>query len=94
MDTYELMVLYDTELKEDGVKKEIISLKGKIKEANGKVTEEDYWGIKNLAYEIKKRTTGYYDVLKIEIDPEQVSELSRWLKLQGDKVLRSLLTKV
>ncbi len=86
------MAIYNSNLKDDEVKKSISTLKDKIKDLKGNLTSEDYWGLKDLAYEIKKATKAYYVVLTIDMDGDSAKELSAWLAGQ-DSVLRSLLTK-
>jgi small subunit ribosomal protein S6 len=92
MNKYELMVIYNSNLKEDEVKKNISTLKDKIKDLKGEITNEDYWGLKDLAYEISKSTKAYYLVLKIDMEADSAKELTTWLSVQ-DSILRSLLTK-
>lgn len=93
MNKYELMVIYDSGLKEDEVKKNISTLKDKIKDLKGNLTNEDYWGLKDLAYEISKSTKAYYLVLNFEMEPVEAKELSAWLSTE-DSILRDLLTKI
>ena len=53
----------------------------------------EYWGLKNLAYEISKNKKGHYVFLGIEIHKECMDELERKIKL-SDHVIRYLLLKV
>ena len=94
MNTYELMVIYGSSIKESDVKDHISSIKDKIKELGGKTTKEDYWGLKRLAYEMKKNTSAYYIVLNLELPGEQIDALKAWFNREDEKVLRILLTKV
>jgi len=63
-------------------------------EANtlGQVTKIDRWGRRKLAYEIDKQRDGYYVLMNAEIDPQNLPELERNLKLSPD-ILRYLLVR-
>ncbi len=87
------MVIYNSGLKEDEVKKSISTLKDKIKDLKGNLTNEDYWGLKDLAYEINKATKAYFLVVKAELEPDSAKSLSMWISGQAS-VLRNLLTRV
>ena len=65
-----------------------------IVEANGgKVTKNEYWGLKNLAYRIKKNRKGHYSLLNLDAPSQALSELERNMRLSED-VLRCLTVKV
>ncbi len=65
-----------------------------IVEANGgKVTKNEYWGLKNLAYRIKKNRKGHYSLLNLDAPGDALSELERNMRLSED-VLRYLTVKV
>lgn len=63
-------------------------------EANelGQVTKIDRWGRRKLAYEIDKQRDGYYVLMNAEIDPQNLPELERNMKLSPE-VLRYLLIR-
>ena len=56
-----------------------------------KVSKTDEWGLKDLAYEIKKEKKGYYVVLKVEAEPAALKEFDRLTKIDNN-VLRYLIT--
>ena len=80
---YELTFLTKEETELKNVKDLIESLKGKV-------TKEEKWGEKTLAYSIKKNRTALFFNFQIEIDKKQVLELKNKLNL-NEKVLRYLL---
>lgn len=59
----------------------------------GKVTKKEYWGLRNLAYRIKKNRKGHYTLLNIDAPPGVVAELERNMRIHED-VLRYLTVKV
>ena len=50
----------------------------------GKILAEEYWGLKNLAYEIKKNKKAHYTMLIIETLPDKIEEYERKLRLHED----------
>ncbi len=94
MNKYELMIIYKENLDEKEVKEQIELLKEKIAEFKGKVTNEDYWGLKDFAYEMSKQVQGYYDILTLEIEPSEINKVMEWLRHQQETVLKTMLTKL
>ena len=75
----------------DSLVKKFISEDGSPREA-GKVEKEDLWGVRDLAYPIKRQTKGFYAHFEIEADPKGAKGLDKILKLEED-VLRYLLIR-
>lgn len=53
----------------------------------GKVSREEYWGLKALAYPIKKNVRAHYIMLNYSADSKHKDEMERQLRLNDD-VLR------
>ncbi len=68
-------------------------LKTIIEGEGGKVEKQEYWGLRSLAYRIKKNRKGHYVLLNINSPAKAVHELERQLKINED-VLRYLTVKV
>lgn len=68
-------------------------LKTIIEAEGGKVEKQEYWGLRSLAYRIKKNRKGHYVLLNINAPARAVQELERQLKINDD-VLRCLTVKV
>ncbi len=64
-----------------------------IEAGGGRVTKNEYWGLKNLAYRIKKNRKGHYSLLNIDAPSGAVGEYERNMRLSED-VLRYLTVKV
>ena len=63
-------------------------------EADGdSVTKREYWGLRNLAYRIKKNRKGHYMLLGLDAKSASVKEMERQLGLNED-VLRFLTIRV
>jgi small subunit ribosomal protein S6 len=64
-----------------------------IAEHGGKVTKKENWGLRNIAYRIKKNRKGHYVLLNIDAPPAAVQEMERQMRISED-VLRYLTTRV
>jgi small subunit ribosomal protein S6 len=57
-----------------------------ITEGGGKVTKTEYWGLKGLAFKIKKSRKAHYSLLNIDAPPAAVTEMERRMGLSTDIV--------
>ncbi len=66
---------------------------GVISESGGNVTRTESWGLKSLAYRIKKNRKAHYTMLNIDGPAEAVHEMERQMRLHED-VLRFMTIRV
>jgi small subunit ribosomal protein S6 len=66
---------------------------GLVAEHGGEVTKNEYWGLRNLAYRMRKNRKGHYLHLNLRADAATIDELERQERLSDD-VLRYLTVKV
>ena len=59
----------------------------------GKVVENEYWGVRTLAYKINKNRKGHYAFLRSNAPSAAVQEMERLARLHDD-VMRVLTVKV
>ncbi len=64
-----------------------------IKDNGGAVTKKEFWGLKGLAYRIRKNRKGHFVLMNIDAPPAAVQELERNMRLNED-VLRYLTVRV
>ena len=64
-----------------------------IGEQGGEVKKREYWGLRGLAYRIKKNRKGHYMLLGIDASPAAMQEVERQLGLNED-VLRVLTLRI
>jgi small subunit ribosomal protein S6 len=67
--------------------------KGVIEQAGGSVSKVESWGLKSLAYRIRKNRKAYFTLMNINAPPAAVAEVERQERLNED-VIRSLTIKV
>ena len=58
-----------------------------IENGGGKILKNEYWGLRTLAYRVKKNRKGHYVMLNLETDPDTLAEYERIMGLNED-VLR------
>ncbi len=64
-----------------------------ITEGGGKVAKTEYWGLKSLAFKMKKSRKAHYALMNIEAPPPAVAEMERRMGLSTD-VIRFITIKV
>jgi len=64
-----------------------------IAEGGGEVKKREYWGLRNLAYRVKKNRKAHYVLMNIDAPAEAVHEMQRLMRLNAD-VLRELTLRV
>nr|WP_275434653.1 30S ribosomal protein S6 [Brevibacterium ravenspurgense] len=89
---YELMLILEPELEERSVDSTVENLLKVVAADGGTVDNVDVWGRRRFAYEINKKTEGYYVVVDFTAKPETSHELDRQLGL-NEAVLRTKILR-
>ncbi len=87
MKRYETITIIDPDLSEEGRKPILEKVGALISGKNGVPILVDEWGSRRLAYEIKKRTRGYYIRFDYCGDGPLVDEIERFCRID-DRVLK------
>jgi small subunit ribosomal protein S6 len=93
MRPYEVMVILEASLEESQVQAIVNRSTELLQSGGGVVNRVDKWGKRRFAYELKKRTEGYYVLLDVSADPAPMAELDRVLGL-ADEVLRHKIVRI
>ena len=93
MNKYEIMFIVKPDMEEADIKNTAEAMKKVLTDAKAKIVEEKAMGQKELAYEIKKYTTGYYYLLVVEASNEAEQEFNRVARI-NENLLRHLIVKV
>jgi small subunit ribosomal protein S6 len=64
-----------------------------VTDHGGEVRKREYWGLRNLAYRMRKNRKGHYMLLNIEAPAAAVAELERTMRINED-VIRYLTIRV
>jgi small subunit ribosomal protein S6 len=93
MANYESVLIARQDLGAAQVNSLVSELSEVIKKEGGEVVKVDNWGLKNLAYRIKKNRKGHYVLLNIVAPSSAISEYERLVRLNED-VIRYMTVKV
>ena len=85
---YEIMIILDPNLEERTVQPSLDQFLTVVSGGGGKVEKVDVWGKRRLAYQIEKKSEGFYAVVDVTAEPATVLELDRQLNL-NEGVLRT-----
>lgn len=90
---YELTFILKIDSNEQNTNEVIDEVRGWIEtDGSGTITKIDRWGRRRLAYEIDKQREGNYIYVEADLDPENIAELERNLRL-STSVIRHLLVR-
>ncbi len=90
MRLYEVVYIFDAAIDEAAVNEKLERYHALVTGIEGEVKAMDHWGIRQLAYPVDKKKTGYYVVAQINGEPNALPEFERVLKLD-EAILRYLV---
>jgi small subunit ribosomal protein S6 len=64
-----------------------------IEEGGGKIAKSEYWGVKTIAFKIKKNRKAHYSLLNIDAPPAAIAEMERRMGISSD-IIRFLTVRV
>ena len=64
-----------------------------LSDNGGKLVDNEYWGVKTMAYKINKNRKGHYALLRTDAPAPAIQEMERLMRLHED-VMRVLTIKV
>lgn len=64
-----------------------------IKENGGQIAKSEYWGLRNLAFKVKKNRKGHYQLINIDAPHAAVAEMERQMGISDD-ILRFITVRV
>ena len=77
---------------EDVVETMVKRVEDLITKNGGTVNRIDRMGKRRLAYEVKKQAEGDYTLIEFAIDPSQIKEIDRVIKI-NESIIRHLIDK-
>ncbi|MFT6717292.1 MAG: small subunit ribosomal protein S6 [Saprospiraceae bacterium] len=86
---YETIFVMTPVLSDDQLKETVKNYKTFLKEKGAEIVHEDNWGLRKLAYPIKKKSTGFYFLLQFKAEGSVISELELAYK-RDERLLRFL----
>jgi len=93
MPLYECVFIARNDVSQQQVDLIADSLTTIIADMGGEVKKREYWGLRGLAYKVKKNRKGHYMLLGIDAPAPAIHEMTRQLGLNED-VLREMTTRI
>lgn len=93
MALYEHVFIARQDISSQQVEGLIDMMQAVLEEKGGKITKTEYWGLKSLAYRVKKNRKGHYSLLNIDADHEAITEMERRISLNDD-IIRHMTLRV
>ena len=93
MNKFEVVLIFNPELTNNTIDKELEDFKSKLKSYSAKIINEENWGLRDLSYSINKSKKAFYKFLQIETTGKIIKDLNRELN-QSENLLRYIFIKV
>jgi small subunit ribosomal protein S6 len=92
MNQYETVFILTPVLSDTQMKEAVDKFKTILTEEKAEIINEENWGLKKLAYAIQKKSTGFYQLLEFNANPETIEKLETNFR-RDEKVLRFITIK-
>lgn len=93
MPLYETTFIARQDISSSEVEKIAEKLLNIVSEMGGRLVKKEYWGLRNLAYMIKKSRKGHYMMLALEAPSKAIDEIRRLVSINED-ILREMTVRV
>ena len=93
MPLYEHIFLARQDVTSQQVDTLIEQYKGVIEAAGGKITKNEYWGLKSLAYRVRKNRKAHFTLLNVDAPASALAEVERLMGINED-VIRFMTIRV
>ena len=93
MRLYECVIIARQDVSSGHVEELINNFCSIIENDSGSIKKREYWGLRTLAYRIKKNRKGHYVLLNIQTEPKSLNEFERIMGLNED-ILRFMTISI
>ena len=93
MPLYECVLIARNDVTQQQVETVADNITTELETDGGSVKKREYWGLRSLAYRVKKNRKGHYMLLGLDAKPAFITEMERLLRLNED-VLRFMTLRV
>ena len=91
MNKYETIFIINPSVEEAKIK-ELIEKFSDLINKDGKVESVEEWGLKKLAYLVRKQSEGYYVLINFDANPDVIAELERIYRIT-DEVIKFITVR-
>ena len=93
MNQYETVFILTPVLSDDQTKETVAKFKKVLTDKGAEIVNEEAWGLKKLAYQIEKKTSGFYFLMEFKSEPAVIKTLETAYR-RDEKVLRFQTVKL
>ncbi len=93
MNQYETVFILTPVLSDDQTKETVEKFKKVLTDNGAEIVNEEAWGLKKLAYQIEKKTSGFYFLIEFKAEPETMKVLETAYR-RDEKVIRFQTVKL
>ena len=87
MNQYETVFILTPVLSDDQMKEAVAKFKKLLTDNGAEILNEEAWGLKKLAYQIQKKTSGFYNLFEFKAEPSLIKTLETAYR-RDEKVIR------
>ncbi|HOD68552.1 MAG TPA: 30S ribosomal protein S6 [Bacteroidaceae bacterium] len=92
MNQYETVFILTPVLSDAQMKEAVEKFKGILTDEGAEIVNEENWGMRKLAYPIDKKSTGFYQFIEFNAEPEVVDKLEVNFR-RDERIIRFLTIK-
>ena len=93
MNQYETVFILTPVLSDDQTKETVAKFKTLLTDNGAEIVSEEAWGLKKLAYQIEKKTSGFYFLMEFKAEPAVIKTLETAYR-RDEKVIRFQTVKL
>ena len=93
MNQYETVFILTPVLSDDQMKEAVDKFKKLLTDNGAEILNEEAWGLKKLAYQIQKKTSGFYNLFEFKAEPSLIKTLETAYR-RDEKVIRYMIVKL
>ena len=86
---YETVFIATPVLSDSQMKEAVAKYVSYITEKGGEIVYQEDWGLRQLAYPIQKKTTGFYYLIEFKADPQLIAGLETQYR-RDERIIRFL----
>ena len=93
MNQYETVFILSPVLSDDQMKEAVAKFTKVLTDNGAEILNEEAWGLKKLAYQIQKKTSGFYNLIEFKAEPALIDKLEVAYR-RDEKVIRFMTVKL
>lgn len=90
---YEIVFILTPVLSDEQLKEAVEKYRELLKESKCEIVNEENWGLRKLAYPIKKKSTGFYHLFEFKADTAFIDKIELTFR-RDERILRFMTIKL